>query len=236
MTNAFAGRTVVITGAGSGIGRSMVELFREEGGDVLGVDIVRERLEALEADFPGVRTVVADISDPSGCDRIVAAAGDRIDVLCNNAGILDRLALIDEIDDETWLRVIGVNLTGTFLLTRRAVRKMIDTGTGGAIVNTSSTAAKGGGRAGPAYTASKAGVSALTKSVAVTCAEHGIRCNAILPGSVDTNMAHSAGYAELHLSERGVALLGRLAGKPAPLTRTRSLASRCSSRPMRPTG
>ena len=216
MTNGLEGRKVVITGAASGIGRSMVELFLEAGADVVGADVSEENLATLSDRFAGVTTVVGDISRPEDCDRIIAAAGERLDVLCNNAGILDRLALIDEVTDELWTKVIAVNLTGTFMMARRAVLKMIDQGGGGVIVNTASTSAHGGGRAGPAYGASKAGVLSLTKNIAVTCAEYGIRCNAILPGGTDTNMAHSAGHAELQLSERGIALLGRLTGKPAP--------------------
>ncbi|MCW2991773.1 MAG: hypothetical protein JWM73_2367 [Solirubrobacterales bacterium] len=216
MTHGLEGRTVLITGAASGIGRSMVELFLEAGAHVVGADVNDESLAALKEQFGDVTTVAGDISRPEDCDRIVAAAGERLDVLCNNAGILDRLALIDEVTDELWTKVIAVNLTGTFMMARRAVLKMIDQGGGGVIINTASTAAYGGGRSGPAYGASKAGVVSLTKNIAVTCAEHGIRCNAILPGGTDTGMAHTAGHPELALSERGIALLGRLTGKPAP--------------------
>jgi NAD(P)-dependent dehydrogenase (short-subunit alcohol dehydrogenase family) len=215
VSESLKGRTVVVTGAASGIGKSMVELFLEAGAAVVGADVNDASLAALKEQFPAVETVAGDISKADDCDRIVAAAGDRLDVLNNNAGILDRLALIDELDDALWERVIAVNLTGTFMLTRRAVLKMKTHG-GGVITNTSSTSANGGGRAGPAYSVSKAGVLSLTRNVAVTCAEFGIRCNAILPGSVDTNMAHSSGSAELQLSARGIALLGRLTGKPAP--------------------
>jgi NAD(P)-dependent dehydrogenase (short-subunit alcohol dehydrogenase family) len=213
MSPTLTGRTVVVTGAARGIGRAMVELFLDAEARVVAADVDSGRLQSLRADLPQVTTVAADISSPSDCDRIIHAAGGRLDVLCNNAGILDRLALIDEVSDELWAKVIDVNLTGTFLLCRRAVRRMIDQG-GGVIINTSSSAALGGGRAGPAYTASKAGVIALTQNIAVTCAEYGIRCNAILPGGTDTDMAHTTGGEAL--SERGLALLARLQGKPAP--------------------
>jgi NAD(P)-dependent dehydrogenase (short-subunit alcohol dehydrogenase family) len=215
MTEYLESRTVIVTGAASGIGKSMVELFLDAGASVVGADVNEGSLAALKEEFPAVETVQGDISKAQDCDRIIAAAGDRLDVLNNNAGVLDRLALIDEMDDELWNEVLAVNLTGTFMMARRAVLKMKEQG-GGVITNTSSTAAHGGGRAGPAYTVSKAGVSALTKNIAVQCAEFGIRCNAILPGAVDTNMAHSKGSSELQLSERGIAMLGRLTGKPAP--------------------
>jgi NAD(P)-dependent dehydrogenase (short-subunit alcohol dehydrogenase family) len=216
MSASLDGRTVIVTGGARGIGRSMVELFAEAGARVVAADVNQDNLDALREEIPGIETVAGDISSGADCDRIIAAAGERLDVLCNNAGILDRLALIDEVTDDLWHKVIGVNLTGTFMMARRGVLKMIEQGSGGVITNTASTAAYGGGRAGPAYSASKAGVVSLTKNIAVTCAEHNIRCNAILPGGTDTGMAHSAGHAELALSERGIALLGRLTGKPAP--------------------
>jgi NAD(P)-dependent dehydrogenase (short-subunit alcohol dehydrogenase family) len=204
----------VITGAAGGIGRAMVEEFLAAGARVVAVDLREDALAALAREVGEIETVAADVSSPADCDRIVAATGERLDVLCNNAGVLDRLALIDEVTDELWDRVLAVNLTGTFLLSRRAVLKMKRQG-GGSIVNTASTAAMGGGRAGPAYTASKAGVVALTQNIAVTCAEFGIRCNAILPGGTDTGMAHTNGDPGTELSERGLALLARLTGKPA---------------------
>jgi NAD(P)-dependent dehydrogenase (short-subunit alcohol dehydrogenase family) len=210
-----ARRTVVITGAAGGIGRALVAQFSQLGGRIVAVDLEGARLDALRLQAPGVDVIAADITKPADCDRIIRDAGDRLDVLCNNAGILDRLQLIDEVDDELFRRVIEVNLTGTFQLSRRAVLKMKEQG-GGVIINTASTSAQGGGRAGPAYASSKAGVIALTESIAVSCAEFGIRCNAILPGGTATQMAHTGGDPARALSERGLALLARLQGKPEP--------------------
>jgi NAD(P)-dependent dehydrogenase (short-subunit alcohol dehydrogenase family) len=215
VTASLAGRRVVVTGAAGGIGAAMVELFGAAGASVLAVDLDAGALARLTERVGPVDTVAADISSAADCDRIVAAAGDRLDVLCNNAGILDRLALIDEVTDELWERVLAVNLTGTFLLSRRAVLRMKTHG-GGVILNTASTSAMGGGRAGPAYTASKAGVVALTMNIAVTCAEFGIRANAILPGGTDTGMAHTGDDPSRQLSPRGLDLLARLQGKPPP--------------------
>ncbi len=191
----------------------MVELFRAAGASVLAVDM--SGLEELAAELPGVDTIAGDISSPSDADAIIAAAGPRLDVICNNAGILDHLRLADEVSDEEWERVIAVNLTGTFLLCRRALKVMLAQGHG-VIINTASIAAFGGGRGGAAYTASKCGVVGLTESIAVAYADRGVRCNAICPGGTDTGMAHTSASAEDALSADGLALLGRLTGKPKP--------------------
>jgi NAD(P)-dependent dehydrogenase (short-subunit alcohol dehydrogenase family) len=159
--------------------------------------------------------VVADVSTAEGISTVMDAAGDDLSVLCNNAGVLDRLALLDETSDAVWDRVLAVNLSAPFRLSREAVPRMIARG-GGAIVNTASTAAEGGGRAGVAYTASKAGLIAMTLNVAVSYAAQGIRCNAICPGGTKTGMLHSAAGEEVALSERGLELLARLGGKPPP--------------------
>lgn len=213
MTAQLEGRRVIITGAAGGIGRALVDAFASAGARVLAVDLEGPRLDALRAQVPGVDVMAGDIANPSDCDRIISGAGERLDVLCNNAGILDRLQLIDEIDDDLFRRVVEVNLTGTFQLSRRAVLKMKQHQSG-VIINTASTSGQGGGRAGPAYTASKAAVIALSENIAVTCAEFGIRCNAILPGATATPMAHTAGDPSRALSDRGLALLARLQGKP----------------------
>jgi NAD(P)-dependent dehydrogenase (short-subunit alcohol dehydrogenase family) len=211
----LADRRVVVTGGARGIGRAMVDLFAKAGASVLAVDV--SGLDDLAAEMPGIDTVVGDITDPADADAIIAAAGARLDVLCNNAGILDHLRLAEEVSDEEWERVIAVNLTGTFRLCRRALKVMLAQGHG-VITNTASIAAFGGGRGGAAYTASKFGVVGLSQSIAVAYGERGIRCNAICPGGTATGMAHTNPGAENQLSADGLALLGRLTGKPEPAT------------------
>jgi NAD(P)-dependent dehydrogenase (short-subunit alcohol dehydrogenase family) len=203
------GRTVLVTGGANGIGLCMVNAFAALGADVLAVDIDVEGLDALSSQQPGVRTVVADVSTTEGADATIAAAGPRVDVLCNNAGIVEPILLADELPDEVWSRVLDVNLTAAFLLCARALPLMLAQG-GGAIINNASTAGLRGGRGGTAYTVSKFALIGLSENIAATYAAHGIRCNAICPGPVRTEIV-----AAFELSPRSSRLLSRDAAKPA---------------------
>jgi NAD(P)-dependent dehydrogenase (short-subunit alcohol dehydrogenase family) len=184
----LAGRTGIVTGAGSGIGRAMVDLFLAAGVRVIAADNRGERLDSLPE---GAIKVEADVSTAAGADRIIGAAGDRLDILCNNAGVLDRMLLVDQVTEEDWNRVIAVNLTGPFLLCNRALPMMVRQGAG-VIINTASLSGIRGGRAGAAYTASKFGLVGLTQNIAATYGSRGIRCNAICPGAVVTDILGSA--------------------------------------------
>ncbi len=195
------GKTAIITGAGSGLGLAMTRLFLAEGARITAVDIDAQRLESL-GELPGVLTVSADVSKPQDADRIVAAAGSRIDILCNNAGVLDGLAPVDELTDDGWERVIRINLTGAFLLCRRVIPTMRTQGAG-VILNTASIAGIRGGRAGAAYTASKYGLVGLTQNIAWAYAKDGIRCNAICPGAMSTNI-----LTGVDISLKGAELFG----------------------------
>jgi NAD(P)-dependent dehydrogenase (short-subunit alcohol dehydrogenase family) len=136
--------------------------------------------------------VTADVTVPADIDRIVTQLPDsRVDVLANIAGIMDYFLPVSELDDATWDRVIGVNLTGVMRLCRAVLPAMRDAGHG-AIVNVASIGGLTGSAAGTAYTASKHGVIGLTRSIAYLYAEDGIRCNAICPGGVETNIGRTA--------------------------------------------
>lgn len=185
----FTGRTIIVTGAGSGIGRATATRIANEGGRVIATDVVAERLDALRTELEGfaVETVVGDVAASETIDALIAAAGDRVDGLANVAGIMDAFLPPSEVDDATWDRVFSVNVTGPMRLTRAVLPHMIAAGRG-AVVNVASEAALRASAAGAAYTASKHAIAGFTKSVAFFHGPQGIRANAVAPGAVATNI------------------------------------------------
>ena len=181
-------KVCVVSGAGQGMGRAIARRLAAEGAHVAAIDV---NLEAAQATLEGSAGLALriDIGDSAAVgkafDDIVARWG-RVDVLVNNAGVGSVDAFAD-IADETWSRVIGVNLTGAFHCSRAAVRAMKAKGTKGTVINVSSTAALSGD--GPAhYCASKAALMGLTRSMAKELAPLGIRVNTIVPGPTNTPM------------------------------------------------
>ncbi|MET8992680.1 glucose 1-dehydrogenase [Nonomuraea wenchangensis] len=216
--NAFDDRVALVTGAGSGIGRAMAVAFARAGARVVAADVDRARAEETAAIVgEAALAVTADVGDQASVAALTEAAISaygRIDVLCNNAGILDTMALPAEIAPEVWDRVIRVNLTGAFLVTHAVLPHLLRQGRG-AIVNTASEAGIRGGAAGAAYTASKHGVIGLTRSVAWAYAKDGIRCNAILPGPTATNIADGATFDPAGAARLSPVLaLGELMAQP----------------------
>ena len=189
------GKVAVITGAAQGIGKAMALRFAGEGAKVVIGDLNEEAAAQAAkeiTDAGGEATiVVGDCATREGADALVERATSkfgRLDIVCNNAGVLDGLTPCADTSDELWDKVIRVNMTGPMLLCRSALPVMLEQGSG-VILNTASVAAEGGGRGGFAYTASKHGVNGITRSIAWYYGKKGIRCNAIEPGAVMTPMA-----------------------------------------------
>ena len=201
MTERFTGRTAIVTGAGSGIGRSTALRLSREGARVVASDVFGGRIDALMSDINGAG-VVGDISEQATVDEILATAGERVDVLANVAGIMDGFLPPHELDDATWHRVLGVNLTGPMMLTRAVLPTMMAAGKG-SIVNVASEASLRGSTSGTAYTTSKHALIGLTRSTSVFYADQGIRCNAVCPGAVMTNIEAAP------RSEFGIGVIGK---------------------------
>ncbi|QIG79240.1 SDR family NAD(P)-dependent oxidoreductase [Stakelama tenebrarum] len=187
-TNETPARSALVTGAGSGIGRATALAFAATGARVIASDIDPARLESLNDELgEGHVTVAGDITDPATIEKLGLAAGGRVDILANVAGIMDRFLPVGEMDDALWQKVFDVNVTAPMRLMRAVLPGMVDAGEG-AIVNVASAAALHGGRAGAAYTASKHALIGLTRNTAVFYGPQGIRANVIAPGPVATGI------------------------------------------------
>jgi NAD(P)-dependent dehydrogenase (short-subunit alcohol dehydrogenase family) len=184
----LAGKVVIITGAARGVGRTMVGTFVAQGTNVLATDRDAAGLAETCAPFPGVVSLVADVSTPEGAAKIVATAVERfghLDVCVNNAAVAPHTALLEE-KMEVWDTVYAVNCRGTFLMTQAAGKALIAGQRGGRIINFSSGASLRGGPGAAAYASSRAATESFTRVAAIELAPHNILVNTVSPGLIDT--------------------------------------------------
>ncbi|WP_278558022.1 SDR family NAD(P)-dependent oxidoreductase [Limosilactobacillus vaginalis] len=183
------GKIAIVTGAGSGMGKATAELFAKEGATVIASDINSDRLADFKNDH--IIPFASNVADEKEVQAMIDKAKElgHLDILVNNAGIMDNFKTVDHLDDETWNRVLGVNLNGPFYTCRAAVKVMKEQPAGGVILNIASIGGLFGGCGGCAYTVSKHGLIGLTKNIAAVYGYNGkIRTNAISPGGVATNI------------------------------------------------
>lgn len=202
------GKVALVTGAGAGIGRAIVRLFIEEGAQVVGTDLYPTGLETLaeeirHAGYSSLTISTGDVSVRADAENMVDTAVNTcgtLDIVVNNAGIMDEFVPVGDLDDALWEQVLSVNLNGPMYICRRALATMLPKGKG-AIINMASVGGLAGGRAGASYTVSKHGVIGLTRSIAYHYAMKGIRCNAVAPGGVATSISirqpNALGYERL---------------------------------------
>jgi len=206
-------RLAVVTGAGSGLGRAIASRLAADGYAVAAVDLdggaARETARLVGS---GARGYEADVSRAAELDRAIGAAIAELgalEVMVNNAGILDGYFDVDEMDEALWRKVIDIDLTGVFLGCKRALAAMLPRGRG-RIVNMASVAGLNGTGGGAAYIAAKHGVVGLTRQMAVQYGARGIRVNCVCPGAIPTGLrAHSQailGPGVPDMSARGVAV------------------------------
>lgn len=193
----LTGKVALITGGTAGIGEAIAKLFAQEGAAVVITGRRKERLEQVAGEIERkggrVLAVAGSVTDETHVREAVAQTVrtfGRLDILVNNAGIGNFGKKLHETDDDSWHRVLDINVTGAFRMTRAAIPEMLKAG-GGAIVNISSIASLVGIPGLPVYAASKGALDALTRAIAVDYAAQGIRCNVVNPGLIETPMAES---------------------------------------------
>ncbi|MCB1630731.1 MAG: SDR family oxidoreductase [Pseudomonadales bacterium] len=219
----FEGKAAMVTGAGSGIGRATARRLAAEGACVSISDInaagLAETMALLEGS--GHHSQLLDVRQSAACNAAVEAAVaalGKLDILCNVAGIAG-LYRLDEVSDEVWERMIGINLSGPFYLSRAAMPHLLRTR--GNIVNIASTAALVGQVCNTPYCASKGGLNLLTKALAVEFAKQGVRVNAVCPGGVSTPLTHHVRIPQDVDGE----LFGRLSSLVQPMGEPEEIAA-----------
>ena len=188
----FTNKKIIITGATGGIGGSLIKKFISLNGDVLGTGTKNEKLNLLEKEHSGLKVKKFDISNHSKIEEFIENASHELgglDILINNAGVnVDNLSL--RMKDDEWKKVIDVNLTSTFLLSKYAIKKMLKNKFG-RIVNITSIVGHSGNLGQSNYSASKAGIIGMSKSLAIEYAKKNITVNCVSPGFIVSDMTNN---------------------------------------------
>ena len=205
-------KNIIVTGASGGIGNSIIQKFSENGANILASGTRAEKLEELKSKFKKIKILKFDISQSDKIEKFIDASsnelGGNIDCLVNNAGITaDNLAI--RMSLEEWKKVLDINLTSTFLLSKFAIKKMLKNKTG-KIINITSVVGHTGNLGQTNYTASKAGIIAMSKSLAIEYAKKNININCISPGFIKTAMTDKIDekFKEIIISKIPSARLG----------------------------
>lgn len=211
-------KVAVVTGAGSGLGREIAELYAREGAKIviadMNMDGAEETVQAIKAAGGEALAVKTNVTAEEDVQRMIDTAVETfgtLDILVNNAGIMDNMYSAATITDDVWDKVLAINTTGVMRATRKAL-SIFEQKKSGVIVNMASISAVTGGRGGLAYTASKHAVAGMTKNVASHYAHLNIRCNAIAPAQVPTNITNNLVQPDKHGMEqamKGVSQLSR---------------------------
>lgn len=208
------GKVAVVTGAASGMGKAISILFGKEGAKVVVSDMnigaAEETVSEIVSAGGEAIAVKANVAEEGDIQNLIDTAidtYDTLDILVNNAGIMDDFVPVGDLTDELWEKVLAVNTTGPMRTIRKALPIFTEKGNG-VIVNIASVGGLYGSRAGAAYTASKHAVVGLTKNVGFQYANHGIRCNAIAPGGVNTNIGTTISQPNEFGMERAMAGAG----------------------------
>ena len=190
-------KVAVITGAGAGMGKAITLLFVNNGCKVIAADINQDRLNTLDAEVKKlggiITTIKANMANEVDVDAMINLAKTTygtLHILVNNAGVMDNFQPVGEVDNETWDRVMKVNVDGPYKAMRGAIKIFMENGSGN-IINIASIGGLKGGVAGAAYTTSKHALIGLTKNTGHMYAKSGIRCNAIAPGAVATSIGET---------------------------------------------
>lgn len=220
-------KVAVVTGAASGMGKAIAVVYAQEGAKVIVADIHLEAAEAVAGEIKSsggeavaVKANVADEADIQNLIDTAVSTYGTVDILVNNAGIMDNFEPAGDIDDASWDRVLAVNTTSVMRATRKVLPIFLAKQQG-VILNVASAGGLFGARAGAAYTASKHAVVGFTKNTGFMYAKQGIRCNAIAPGGVETNI----GSTMTHINEFGMGrtqpgmALNPRTGKPDEIAR-----------------